>query len=46
MKRIVFIAVCILGISCFSSCKSTSKHCGLGDNTTTVQTTLQHVDLT
>ncbi|MCL7763098.1 hypothetical protein MPF19_06680 [Polaribacter sp. Z014] len=46
MKKVVFIAVCILGILCFSSCRSTSSHCGLADNTTTIQTTLQQVDLT
>ncbi|MEE9409266.1 MAG: hypothetical protein V3V28_14475 [Polaribacter sp.] len=46
MKKVVFIAVCILGIMCFSSCRSTSKSCGLADNTTTIQTTLNQVDLT
>jgi hypothetical protein len=40
MKKAVFIAVCILGIVCFSSCRSTSQSCGLADNTT-FQTTLQ-----
>lgn len=44
MKKVVFIVVCILGIICFSSCRSTSKSCGLAENTT-IQTTLQQVDL-
>ncbi|WP_298777788.1 hypothetical protein [uncultured Polaribacter sp.] len=44
MKKAVFIAVCILGIICFSSCRSTSQSCGLAD-TTTIQTTLKQVDL-
>ncbi|MEO9571206.1 MAG: hypothetical protein ABJH82_08600 [Polaribacter sp.] len=44
MKKVVFIAVCILGIICFSSCRSTSKSCGLADNTTTIQTTLNQAD--
>jgi hypothetical protein len=44
MKKAVFIVVCILGISCFSSCRSTSSSCGLADNATN-QTTLQQVDL-
>jgi hypothetical protein len=45
MKKAVFIVVCILGIICFSSCRSTSSSCGLADNATT-QTTLQQADLT
>ena len=45
MKKVVFIAICVLGIICFSSCRSTSKSCGLADNTTTIQTTLNQVDL-
>lgn len=44
MKKALFIVVCILGISCFSSCRSTSSSCGLADNATN-QTTLQQVDL-
>jgi hypothetical protein len=44
MKKAVFIAVCVLGIICFSSCRSTSQSCGLADNTT-IQTTLQEIDL-
>ena len=42
MKKVVFIAVCIVGILCFSSCRSTSKPCGLA-NDSTINT---HVDLT
>ncbi|WP_181374608.1 hypothetical protein [Polaribacter aquimarinus] len=45
MKKVVFIAICVLGIICFSSCRSTSKSCGLADNTTTIPTTLKQVDL-
>ena len=45
MKKVVFIAICILGIICFSSCRSTSKSCGLADNSTTIQTTLQQAGL-
>ncbi|MDD7916003.1 hypothetical protein [Polaribacter ponticola] len=44
MKKTVFIAVCILGVICFSSCRSTSSSCGLADNTT-IQTTLKQADL-
>ena len=44
MKKVVFIAICVLGIICFSSCRSTSKSCGLADTTTTIQTTLQQAD--
>jgi hypothetical protein len=44
MKKAVFIVVCILGISCFSSCRSTSSSCGLADNVTN-QITLQQIDL-
>ena len=45
MKKVVFIAICVLGIICFSSCRSTSKSCGLAEHSTTIQTTLQQVDL-
>lgn len=44
MKKAVFIAICILGIICFSSCRSTSHSCGLADNTVN-QTTVQQVDV-
>jgi hypothetical protein len=44
MKKAVFIVVCILGIICFSSCRSTSQSCGLADNITN-QSTLQQADL-
>lgn len=43
MKKAVFIVICILGIICFSSCRSSSKSCGLADNTIN-QTELQQVD--
>ena len=32
MKRAIFIVVCVLGIICFASCRSTSSSCGLADN--------------
>lgn len=37
MKRAVFIIVCVLGIMCFASCRSTSSSCGLADNIQQVQ---------
>jgi hypothetical protein len=43
MKKIVFIVVFILGIICFSSCRSTSQSCGLADNIT-IQSTLQQAN--
>ena len=43
MKKAVFIVVCILGIICFSSCRSMSQSCGLADNVTN-QTTLKQGD--
>jgi hypothetical protein len=49
MKKAVFIVVCILGIICLSSCRSTSQSCGLADhidNSTTIQTSLKQVDFT
>ncbi|QTE23446.1 hypothetical protein [Polaribacter cellanae] len=45
MKKIVFVAICVLGIICFSSCRSTSQSCGLADADTTIQTTLKQSDL-
>jgi hypothetical protein len=45
MKKVVFIAICIVGIICFSSCRSTTKPCGLADAITTNQTILQQADL-
>ncbi|MBU3011930.1 hypothetical protein KO506_10990 [Polaribacter vadi] len=45
MKKAVFIVICILGIICFSSCRSTSSSCGLAELNTTNPTTLQQVDL-
>ncbi len=32
MKRYIYISVCILGLISFTSCRSTSKPCGLADN--------------
>ncbi len=32
MKRIIFTAICIFGAISFSSCRSTSSHCGLAQN--------------
>ncbi|WP_438988275.1 hypothetical protein [Polaribacter sp.] len=45
MKKVVFIAICIIGLICFSSCRSTSKSCGLADVLPTNQTTLNQADL-
>jgi hypothetical protein len=44
MKKVLFIVVCIGGIICLSSCKSTSSRCGLADTTTTLQKTIQEAD--
>jgi len=44
MKKLIFIAICVLGIACLSSCRSTSKSCGLADNST-FQITEQQTDL-
>lgn len=38
MKKIVFIAICTLGILSISSCRSSSISCGLADNKQTKQT--------
>ncbi|WP_157578338.1 hypothetical protein [Polaribacter reichenbachii] len=46
MKKAAFIVICILGVICFSSCRSTSSSCGLADQNSTTQTTLQQADLT
>ena len=45
MKKVAFIAICIIGLLCFSSCRSSSASCGLADNSTTIQTTLQQPDI-
>ncbi|MFY0604197.1 MAG: hypothetical protein JXQ93_09615 [Flavobacteriaceae bacterium] len=34
MKRIVYIAICVIGLISLSSCRSTSKRCGLAKNST------------
>lgn len=38
MKKVVFIAICTVGILSITSCRSTSVSCGLADNTSTKQT--------
>lgn len=38
MKKVVFIAICTLGILSITSCRSTSSSCGLANNTQTKQT--------
>lgn len=45
LKKVVFIAICIIGLACFSSCRSTSSSCGLAENQTTIQTSLNQVDV-
>ena len=45
MKKIVFVAICVLSVMFLSSCRSTSKSCGLSDNTSTTQTTLKQSDI-
>ena len=37
MKKLVFIVICIVGLVSFSSCRSTSKSCGLAKNTKKVK---------
>ena len=45
MKKIVIIAICLIGIVCFSSCRSTSSSCGLADNVENNQTTIQQMNV-
>jgi hypothetical protein len=45
MKKIVFIAICNVGVICFYSCRSTAKPCGLADATTTNITVLKQADV-
>jgi hypothetical protein len=45
MKKVVFIAICTLGVICFSSCRSTAQSCGLADATTTHATVLKQADV-
>ncbi|WP_170039494.1 hypothetical protein [Polaribacter gangjinensis] len=45
MKKIVLIAISVLGIVCFSSCRSTSSSCGLANNVVINQTTIQQVNV-
>jgi hypothetical protein len=45
MKKEVFILVCIVGILCFSSCRSSSKPCGLAtDGSINTQVDLTEAD--
>jgi len=32
MKRYIYVSICVLGLISFTSCRSTSKPCGLADN--------------
>lgn len=34
MKRIVYIAICVIGLISLSSCRSASKRCGLAEKST------------
>ncbi|MEN8857442.1 MAG: hypothetical protein ABF260_05195 [Flavobacteriaceae bacterium] len=43
MKRFVFIAICVLGLLSFSSCRSTSNPCGLAENSTKPTKQLQQL---
>lgn len=45
MKKIVFIAICNVGVICFYSCRSTTKPCSLADATTTNITVLKQADV-
>jgi len=38
MKKVVCIAICIIGILNITSCRSASSSCGLAENTSTKQT--------
>ena len=38
MKKVLFIATCILGILSITSCRSTSSSCGLAKHKNTNQT--------
>jgi hypothetical protein len=43
MKKAISIVICILGILCISSCRSTGNSCGLAENTL-IETSTQQVD--
>ena len=45
MKKIVFIVICVFGIICFASCRSTSKPCGLANNAPGMPISFEQVDL-
>lgn len=34
MKKVLVIVICVLGLVSLASCRSTSKPCGLSENTT------------
>ena len=34
MKRYIYVSIFVLGLISFTSCRSTSKSCGLADNQT------------
>jgi hypothetical protein len=44
MKKVIGIAICILGIMSISSCRSTYKPCGLAENPPT-QTNVNQTDI-
>jgi hypothetical protein len=46
MKKVIIIAICVLGSISFSSCRSTSSTCGLADNATINITKLQQINTT
>ena len=43
MKKAISIVICILGILCISSCRSTGSSCGLADYTP-IETSTQQVN--
>ncbi|WP_170063216.1 hypothetical protein [Polaribacter porphyrae] len=43
VKKVAFIAICILSLISFSSCRSTSSSCGLAENIT-IQPVNQQAD--
>lgn len=45
MKKIVGIIVCVLGIFCLSSCRSTSQSCGLADSSTSINQPIEQTNV-
>lgn len=41
MKRIVYIAICVIGLISLSSCRSASKRCGLAEKSTILNSNTQ-----